>query len=98
VVAGALESKVAAIEANFQHTSEFHKGNNLRVLPVGTSFGPFNNDADRDVISVFITIFDKLHEVVPNFIEQLSVLLDFRFSVWVILVDRIPCCTSRTGD
>jgi len=42
----ALKPKIAAIEADLQHTSKSHKGDYLGVLPVGATFGPFNDDTD----------------------------------------------------
>ena len=98
VVVGALKPEIATIEVNTDHASKFHEGNDLGVLPIGASFGPFNDNADRNVGCVFITILDKLYKVIPIFIEQPSVLFDLCFSIRVVLVDRIPGCTSCTGD
>ena len=92
-----MEPKVATIEADLQHPSLLHKGNDLGVLPVGAAFGP-SDDANTYISCVFIAKLNQVGKVIPYLFEQFLVSLYFGFAVGIVLVNSVPRRTTRARD
>ena len=81
-----------------QHASKFHKGDDLGVLPIGTTSGPFYDVTDWYVSCVLVAKLHEFDKVIPYVLEQFSKLFYLCLAVRVILVDRVPRRTTRARD
>ena len=81
-----------------QHAEKIHKGDDLGVLPIGTTFGPFYDDTDWYVTCVLVAKLHEFDELIPYFLELFSTFFYFSLAIGIVLVDRVPRRITRARD